>query len=191
MVSVWEETDTVKGKWNILPKMASYGVRSLKQQICTEPSQISHFLNVSLSIFVMIGNTTAEAAHWFCRFVDSKCFQCLGAEVSFYPIFSICFLPGQIAVPLLNTHQFSQEWYVITGCVHLVHWRTGSLGLCVISSASNVPDNAIFSRRWRWLSELAASSSPNTLPLGSRTASSVFILTQLRCGDSAWHKQFP
>lgn len=192
MVSVWEETDTVKGKWNILPKMASYRVRSSQWQICSEPSQISHFLNVFLGVFVVIGNTTAEAVHWFSGFVNSKWFWWLGTEVSVYPAFSICFLPGQICCASVNRHRFSREWNVITaaGCVHQVHWRTGSLGFCVISGASNVLQNAFFSRRWHWLSELAASSALNAVPPGSRTTSSVFILTQLRCEEWAWYKPF-
>lgn len=93
MVSVWEETDTVTGKQNILPKMASYGVRSLQWQICTELSQISHFLNVFLGVFVMIRNTTAEAVHRSFGFVNSKWFCWLGMEVSDYPALSIYFLP--------------------------------------------------------------------------------------------------
>lgn len=85
----------------------------------------------------------------------------------------------------VNPHRFSWEWNVITaaGCVHQVHWRTGSLGFCVISGASNVPHNAFFSRRWHWLSELDASSALNAVPLGSRTTSSVFTLTQLKGGS--------
>lgn len=68
----------------------------------------------------------------------------------------------------MNPHWFSQEQNVITaaGCVHQVHWKTGSLGGCVISCASSVLHSAFFPRRWHWLSKLAASSAFNAVPLG-------------------------
>lgn len=68
----------------------------------------------------------------------------------------------------MNPHWFSQEQNVITaaGCVHQVHWKTGSLGGCVISRASSVLHSAFFSRGWHWLSKLAASSAFNAVPLG-------------------------
>lgn len=78
----------------------------------------------------------------------------------------------------MNAHWFSWEGNVITaaGCVHQVYWRVGSLGFCVISSATNVPCNAFFSRGWPWLSGLVISSAPSSA-LGSHMTSSVFILT--------------
>lgn len=68
----------------------------------------------------------------------------------------------------VNPHWFSWEWNVITaaGCTHQVHWITGSLGGCVISCTPNVLHSAFFLRRWHRLSELAASSALNTVPLG-------------------------
>lgn len=108
------------------------------------------------------------------------------------PCFLYLLLTWADCCAAVNPHRFSREWNVITaaGCVHRVHWRTGSLGFCVISDASNVPHNAFFSRRWHWLSELAASSALNAVSPGSRTTSRVFILTQLRCGEQAWYKPF-
>lgn len=67
--------------------------------------------------------------------------------------------------------------------------ETGSLGFCVISSATNVPCNAFFVRDWPWLSGLVTSSAPSST-LGSHTTSSVFILTQLRCGKRARYELF-
>lgn len=178
MVSVWEETDTVKEKWNILPKMASYGVRSQQQQICTEPSQISHFLNVFLGIFVMIGNTRDEAVHQLCGFITSQRFQWLSC-------FLYLLLTWAGSCASVNPHWFSWEWNVITAavCVHQVQGRMGSLGFCVISGASNVPYNAFFYRRQHWLPELAASLALDAVPAEPCTTSSMSVLTQLRCGD--------
>lgn len=92
----------------------------------------------------------------------------------------------------VSLHWFSQEWSVITaaGCVCQVHWRTGSSAFCVISCASDVSRNAFFYRRRHWLSELAASSALNAVPLGSCTTSGVFIITQLGCWGWVWYKLF-
>lgn len=92
----------------------------------------------------------------------------------------------------VNPHWFSWEWNVIiaASCIHQVYWRAGSLGFCVISSATNVSCDAFFSRGCYWLSGLVTSSAPNSA-LGSHTTSSVFILTQLRCGKPAQYKPFP
>lgn len=100
IAAVWEETDTVQVKWNMLPRMESYPVRSLRWQIYSQPSQILLFLNVFLDVFVMTGNTRAEALHWFQGFVGLQCLWWLGIEISIYPAFSIYFFPRHTAEPL-------------------------------------------------------------------------------------------
>lgn len=92
----------------------------------------------------------------------------------------------------MDPHWFSWEWSVIAaaGCVHQVYWRAGSLGFCVISSATiYILCNAFFSRGWPWLSGLVTSLTPG-FALGSHSTCSVFILTQVRCGKRARYKLF-